>query len=304
MGPVPLPDWMAAVDGRRPLSELAIPGTHDSAARHGRLRSRTQTMDVPAQLDAGIRFLDIRLRDVAGAFRAYHGRVDERAEFEADILDPVRGFLARHPGESVIMSIKQEDRVDPAGFARDFERLVARHPGTFHPGPWLPDLAAARARIVVLRRFAGPGVGIPAPPELWPNRATFRIATPHGILDVEDEWEVPGPLPAQMNAKWAAVARHLDAAAAASGSWDLTFASGTGDFVHPRAIAAGMRFVPGINQRLLDYLSAHGRPRRLGTLVMDFPELPDGRLIRSIVEANHPAPADVDSPAKPDKLLP
>jgi hypothetical protein len=37
---------------------------------------------------------------------------------------------------------------------------------------------------------------------------------------------------------------------------------------------------------------------------MDFPELPDGRLIRSIVEANHPAPAGVDSPAKPDKLLP
>src|SRR5436305_986840 len=123
---------MAAVDGRRPLSELAIPGTHDSAARHGRLRSRTQTMDVPAQLDAG------------------------------------------------------------------------------------------------------------------------------------DEWEVPGPLPAQMNAKWAAVARHLDAAADAPGRWDLTFTSGTGDFVHPRGIAAGRRFVPGINQRLLDYVSAHRRPRRLG----------------------------------------
>jgi 1-phosphatidylinositol phosphodiesterase len=295
---------MAGVDGRRPLSALAIPGTHDSAARHGRLRSRTQTMDLPAQLDAGIRFLDIRLRDVAGVFRAYHGRVDERAEFEADILDPVRAFLARHPGESVIMSIKQEDRVDPAGFARDFERLVARHPGIFHPGPWLPDLEAGRAQIVVVRRFAGGRVGIPAPPEVWPNRATFRIATPHGILDVEDEWEVPGPLPAQMNAKWAAVARHLDAAAGAPGSWHLTFTSGTGDFAHPRGIAAGMRFVPGINHRLLDYLATRRPPRRLGTIAMDFPELPDGRLIRSIVEANRPAPGGVDPPAEPDKLLP
>lgn len=286
MASLPPSDWMASLDGRRDVSQLTIPGTHDSTALRGGLRARTQTMDVLAQLHAGIRFFDIRLRDDAGVFRLYHGSVDQGAELETGVVDPMVGFLARHPGETVIMSVKQEDEGDAARFARDFENLVARRAASFHVSPVFPRLADGRGRIVLFRRFSGSAIGIPAPPERWQNDATFQIRMPGGPLTVEDRWEVAGPLPWQIDDKWDAVARNLDAAANSPTGGYITFTSGTSDFIHPRAIAAGIPFVAGINQRLLDHLAVRRVRQRLGTIVMDFPELPDRRLIQSLVDAN------------------
>ena len=59
-------DWMSPLDGGLLLSQLSIPGTHDSGARFEPL-SRTakcQTLTIGQQLDAGARFLDIRCRHV------------------------------------------------------------------------------------------------------------------------------------------------------------------------------------------------------------------------------------------------
>jgi hypothetical protein len=54
---------MDYVDKSRRLSQLTIPGTHDSGAYYvgGDYFTQTQTMDIRHQLDAGIRALDIRL---------------------------------------------------------------------------------------------------------------------------------------------------------------------------------------------------------------------------------------------------
>jgi 1-phosphatidylinositol phosphodiesterase len=290
MSSLPLADWMAALDGQRSVAELTIPGTHDSGARRGGLRPETQTLDIVGQLDAGIRFFDIRLDDRAGVFRLFHGDVDQRTEFEAGVVLPMRAFLDQHPGEAVIVSVKQEDAGDPARFARDFEQVVARHAASFHVDPDFRRLADGRGKIVLFRRFAGSEIGIPAPPARWQNNATFEIPTAAGPLRIEDHWDLAGALPWQMDGKWGAVAGNLDAAAAgAVTDWYLTFTSGTSDFSFPRAIAGGVPFVAGINERLLDYVTGPGGPRRLGTIVMDFPELPDRRLLQSLVDGNRPA---------------
>ncbi|MGI8803215.1 MAG: phosphatidylinositol-specific phospholipase C [Solirubrobacteraceae bacterium] len=278
-----LPDWMARVDDLRRLSELTIPGTHDSGGLRGRLRPKTQTLDIPSQLRAGIRFLDIRLRDDAGVLRLFHGKVDEHAEFEADALAPTLAFLDEHAAETVIVSVKQEGG-DDAGFARDFERVVARHAAAFHVTPEIPRLGEVRGRVVLLRRYAAGGLGIPAPPELWQNNATFRITAPPDTLEIEDMWDLAHTLPWRLDGKWTAVARHLDAAATQTG-WYLTFTSATSDFSFPRWIAAGLPVADGINRRLLDYAERHPG-QRLGTVVMDFPEFPDGRLIATLAGAN------------------
>ena len=58
-------DWMAALPDDTPLSALVIPGTHDSATQYVQLAyfSKCQALSVGQQLEAGFRYLDIRLGD-------------------------------------------------------------------------------------------------------------------------------------------------------------------------------------------------------------------------------------------------
>ena len=58
-------DWMAALPDDTPLSALVIPGTHDSATQYVQLAyfSKCQALSVGEQLEAGFRYLDIRLGD-------------------------------------------------------------------------------------------------------------------------------------------------------------------------------------------------------------------------------------------------
>ncbi|MCR4594902.1 MAG: hypothetical protein K5761_07580, partial [Clostridiales bacterium] len=59
-------DWMSAIRGETKLTEITIPGTHDSCARKFKndafvsSAAKCQALNIPQQLDAGIRFLDIR----------------------------------------------------------------------------------------------------------------------------------------------------------------------------------------------------------------------------------------------------
>ncbi len=281
-----LADWMAGLDGELDIALLTIPGTHDSAARAGGLKAVTQSLDIAAQLAAGIRFFDIRLHDDAGVLRLFHGDVDEQLEFEAGVLAPMLAFLAEHPGEGLIMSVKQEGAGDPIAFARDLEAVVAGHAGAFRVAADFPRLADVRGRILVFRRFAHSSIGIAADPASWVNDATFSIATEHGTLTIEDHWDLGHTLPGVVGEKWAAVAANLDAAVTTPLGWFVTFTSAMSDFSFPRAIAGGIPLVDGINQRLLDYVDAHPGHQRLGTVVMDFPELPDARLIQALVDAN------------------
>jgi 1-phosphatidylinositol phosphodiesterase len=274
---------MSEIDGRRGLAELTIPGTHDSGARRGGLRLETQALDLAGQLAAGIRFLDIRLNRRAGALRVFHGEADQGLELGADVVAPVAAFLGDHPGETVVMSVKQEAADDPAAFAAAFERSVAD--GSFHTAPAFPRLEEARGRIVLLRRYAGGSLGIAAEPADWRDDATFAIAAPGGWLRVEDEWRLALGRRGPFEAKWAAVAGSLAAAAAGSAAdWHLTFTSATGDIVYPRLIALGVPFAPGINRRLREY--AAGAGGRLGTVVMDFP---DTDLIERLIDVNRRA---------------
>jgi 1-phosphatidylinositol phosphodiesterase len=277
---------MSPLDGKLGLWELTIPGTHDSCSRHGGASKQTQTLDIAGQLAAGIRFFDIRLEDDAGVFRVFHDEVDQHLELEADVLAPMRDFLAGHPGETLIMSAKREgSEGDDATFARDFEALAARRPGDFRPGADFPVLEAARGKIVLIRRYAGGSAGIAAEPAGWANNATFAIATDSEALEVEDQWDLGLSLTPH-RAKWRSVAEHLDAAASSASGWYITFTSAVHDVLTPRLIAGGAPGIDGINQRLLDYLAGHPGHRRLGIVAMDFPELPDGRLLQGLIDTN------------------
>lgn len=255
-------DWMSRLDGGLSLSRLSIPGSHDSGALLEPLAgtAKCQTLTVARQLEAGVRFLDIRCRHQGDAFRIHHGAVDQKLTF-AEVLDATCGFLTENPGETVIMSIKEEHTAsgNSRSFEATFDSYVARNPSKWLLDASIPTLAKARGKIVLFRRFAAASTpkGIHAAP--WPDRATFNS----GDLRVQDEYVVTDP-----DKKWARILALLEEAR--GGDPDtlyLNFASGyvPGLFGMPDIPAVS----GSIHPRLDGFFAA--RPRgRFGVVVMDF----------------------------------
>ena len=75
-------DWMKDIPDETKISEMTIPGTHDSCALFGICCARTQTWTLVEQMKAGIRYFDIRLRRINDTLRAYHAFVDQKETFD------------------------------------------------------------------------------------------------------------------------------------------------------------------------------------------------------------------------------
>lgn len=103
--------WMNALPDTVRLSEMSIPGTHDSMAHKANLDSvdntRTQSLSLEDQLKAGIRYIDIRLKYSENSFDIHHGIVYVGYNFD-DVLTTVQRFLRENPSETVLMRLKQE----------------------------------------------------------------------------------------------------------------------------------------------------------------------------------------------------
>ena len=59
---ITFPSWMSFLNNDLELKDLTIPGTHESCALHGIFFAINQTWSLENQLNAGIRFFDLRMR--------------------------------------------------------------------------------------------------------------------------------------------------------------------------------------------------------------------------------------------------
>ncbi len=106
-------NWQALyVDDSLTIDKVSIPGTHDSASLHGGPIVQTQTKSITSQLEAGIRFFDIRLRHIENVMAIHHGMVYQNIMF-GDILNQMSSFLKSYPSEFLIVRVKEEyDAID------------------------------------------------------------------------------------------------------------------------------------------------------------------------------------------------
>ena len=161
-------DWMARVDGDLTLSELAIPGTHDSATRCAQLGffSKCQTKDIRGQLDAGFRYLDIRLAVDGSKLKLVHGFTScktgpmpwSETLYLDSVLDQCYAFLREHTTETILFVVKQDHGSERVS---DFQALLGRYIDRNHD-MWLltdvmPTLDEARGKLVLFRRYADEG---------------------------------------------------------------------------------------------------------------------------------------------------
>jgi 1-phosphatidylinositol phosphodiesterase len=171
--------------------------------------SQCQTVPLVAQLEGGIRVIDIRLAVVphSDALKgpvkstvnpeliAYHGWWPQQTPFLA-ILNDVYQFLSSPAGqsESIVMSIKQEDAevTFPPVFSQMVRDAIVHGPGGndsnatsngsgVNQGMWflenrIPTLGEVRGKVVLVSRFGGDGAawperleGIGIHPTIWPD---------------------------------------------------------------------------------------------------------------------------------------
>lgn len=233
-------DWMSAIDGNRLLSALTLPGSHDTCAYtvDDRL-ARTQHATLDDQLQHGVRVLDIRCRHEHDRFAIHHGGIPLGLTFD-DVLRTCGQFLARHPGECIVMSVKDEWPASDCTrtFATTFEWYVARRADVrWHLAAELPLLQKVRGGIVLLRRFTSEkplGMDLTS----WPDNATFNIDNVAAPFTIQDEFRVP--VPTSIASKWSAIDSLLALAPDLCGErWAINFCSGTGMAAPPVVVAFG-----------------------------------------------------------------
>lgn len=182
------PDWMAALPDAKLLSKLSLPGTHDSGAYvFGGDTTETQSMDIAAQLNAGIRVFDIRLgnngvclEDQDGlAFYIFHGGICQFITFKGAVMTPVYNFLNDHQGETVLMRIKPEHGTGDAFAARVVRELTPYADRLYQGGSSNPSLGAMRGKIVVLQNFGTIG-----------DLAAVTTAINYGAVNWQDNYSL------------------------------------------------------------------------------------------------------------------
>lgn len=188
-------DWMAALPGEVSLADMVIPGTHDCATKGVQLAyfSRCQALTVKEQLEAGFRYLDVRLAVQDGRLRLMHGFCGctktlapwSAPLFLEDVLADCYAFLEAHPGETILFAVKQDHGEETE--AELFDLLLtytARDPDRWCITDTVPTLARARGRLVLLHRNSrleeiGAGTGLPL---YWEQQRNRTETGEHGVL--------------------------------------------------------------------------------------------------------------------------
>lgn len=105
-------DWMSHIKDNIDIRELAIPGTHDSAASefienplilwYANFMCQVQSWSIEDQLTSGVRYFDLR---PGGDGIIYHATHKTKYNF-SKIFEIFSNFLTAHPGEGLFVRIQ------------------------------------------------------------------------------------------------------------------------------------------------------------------------------------------------------
>ncbi|MFC9588092.1 phosphatidylinositol-specific phospholipase C [Streptomyces yangpuensis] len=254
-------DWMAGLGDATALQRMTVPGTHDSGATKGGLYVACQNTSIAQQLDSGIRFLDVRCRVTGGSFAIHHGSFFQDLMF-GDVLVACRNFLAAHPGETVLMRVKQEySGESDATFRAVFDDYLDNRGWRplFRIADALPTLGQVRGRVVLLADNGGlPGL---------------RYGDGN-VFDIQDDWN------AEPFAKRGKIENHFRKAVQQPGKLFVNYVS-TSAYMPPRWNSD--RLNPQVHA-FVDGGEMAGRTG-LGIVPMDFPNTRPG-LVASLIRHN------------------
>ena len=294
----PTEDWMSYLDGYKLITQITVPGTHDSATdyEHCKLNPAcwvsyiyvsTQTYNIHDQLHKGIRFFDIRLAYEEGDLRLHHSLIYLEQNF-ANVVDVAQSFLSAYPSEFVIFLIKQEHTSVSADtfWARIHAQLDNYPTGLFYLTKSVPTVDMARGKIVIMARNytssyqQGYHVN-------WSDNTVHNERNDGDLRYVVEDHYSMTTVPVET--KFAEVAQNLYLAELCATCGNpktlyITFLSGTGVDTPPKDIAKYE------NPHLVGWLSDRPGPRP-GIIIMDYagdssPDLEGDKLIQEVIKQN------------------
>lgn len=297
-------NWMAFVDDETLISALTLPGTHDSAAHKTSWPFvQTQGMDIRNQLNAGIRYFDLRCGVRNDIVEMVHGPSFLGITLSA-VLDVIYTWLESHTTEALVVQIKQDRAPERSkvSFPGAIWNLIASKPERWRTEFTTPTLGDLRGKIQLLRRFTASNLhafGIDV--TQWPDNPLrpFTINTWRGVkITVQDHYTPSRPksLHSLVRMKGGDVADLLARAATDldSRNWYINFSSAYEfNFYHqltPKQISLGgysrFRWEEGMNIRLRNFLATRPGRQRFGIVAMDFPERGAKDLILTLIQSN------------------
>lgn len=186
---------MEKVDGERPLAELCLPGTHDTmTATCDHPFYRTQSLSLMEQLEAGVRYVDLRLkRNLFAAHREWQSNITG-----SEIFDEMTGFLREHPSEVIIARVQNanERKDDFMKYGRAMLDLVANYQEFFPEWesdrqPW-GSVGDYRGKIVAFEcapeQYGFTQIGGHFWAQAWHNNPTLLIQDLWEGPDLEEKW--------------------------------------------------------------------------------------------------------------------
>ena len=181
--------WMSKVNDSKLITEMSIPGTHDSGATHSffDVAGKCQDLSIKTQLKIGVRFFDIRLQQVNNKLNVVHSFVDQKTKFE-NVLEDMAEFVTKYPSEFLIVSIKED--AESKNSIRQFDDLLKDtinvHKGIVSTSRSLPrTLKDAKGKIYFMSRYADSTFGIKAY-DGWQDDAAFTLNT----LYIQDNYKI------------------------------------------------------------------------------------------------------------------
>ena len=112
--------WMGMIDDDVPVTDIVMPGSHDSGTYGMLFLGETQALSFGDQMRSGARYFDVRIRRTGeGELRFYHGILTSENGYGDFLSDTVR-FLEENPTEFLILDYQHRD---PAG-NREFDNTL------------------------------------------------------------------------------------------------------------------------------------------------------------------------------------
>ena len=187
--------WMDEIEDITFLRDINMPGSHNTMALYSiaDFSGQCQSLSLKDQLNLGVRFLDIRLKEDHNKLKVVHDFVDQRASFEY-VTDVVEEFLKNNPSEMIIMSVKEDD--DPSNSDISFEESLKAYlnKDIYYLDNEIPGLLRdVRGKVVLLSRYKNSTIGIPAY-EGWKDSCSFVL--PNDIY-VQDTYKITSKIQKQ-----------------------------------------------------------------------------------------------------------
>ena len=299
--------WMSRIDSDLYISELSIPGSHETCATIAVPWVQCQHMSIDDQLKSGIRYFDFRCGLSFGGLYLFHGNSPLGFALR-DVLERMYAWLEQMEKEALMVQIKMEGGTgDEVTFEAMLRSEITNNQKFWALGNTIPTLGAIRGKIQLVRRFHISSGILGIDVRRWAdNSPKFTIPLKqHESVVVQDRYEYTDVFPTfaeLIETKSSAVDALITSARGDKNprAWFLNWTNAYAlpfsfsVIATPADIAIGRNevvgrhreFVPGVNASLLKKSFQTPVKGRFGTILLDFAETPSPDLVAAIVKTN------------------